>query len=64
MRSLLIGTWRPRGEATVRRVLARIDVDALDRAIGARLAAQQPPPPSPYGGRSSTGSLPVTMSSD
>jgi predicted transposase YbfD/YdcC/AcrR family transcriptional regulator len=35
----------------VRRVLARIDADALDRAIGAWLAAQQPPPagPSPPG---------------
>ena len=42
----------PPGEATVRRVLARIDADALDRAIGAWLAAQQPPPspspPAPY----------------
>jgi predicted transposase YbfD/YdcC len=40
------GTFRPPGEATVRRVLARIDADALDRAIGAWLASQQPPPPS------------------
>jgi predicted transposase YbfD/YdcC len=39
------GTFRPPGEATVRRVLARVDPDALDRAIGAWLAAQQPPPP-------------------
>ena len=39
------GVWRPPGEATVRRVLARIDADALDHAIGAWLAAQQPPPP-------------------
>ena len=33
----------------MRRVLARIDADALDRAIGAWLAGQQPPanPPSP-----------------
>jgi predicted transposase YbfD/YdcC len=31
--------------ATARRVLARVDADALDRAIGAWLAAQQPPPP-------------------
>jgi predicted transposase YbfD/YdcC len=37
--------WRPPGEATVRRVLARVDPDALDRAIGAWLASQQPPPP-------------------
>jgi hypothetical protein len=44
-RDPLTGTWRPPGEATVRRVLARIDADALDRAIGAWLAAQQPPPP-------------------
>ena len=45
------GTFRPPGEATVRRVLARIDADVLDRAVGAWLAAQQPPspatPPSP-----------------
>jgi predicted transposase YbfD/YdcC len=39
--------WRPPGEATVRRVLARVDADALDRAIGAWLASQQPPPASP-----------------
>jgi predicted transposase YbfD/YdcC len=44
-RDPLTGTWRPPGEATVRRVLARIDADALDRAIGAWLAAQQPSPP-------------------
>jgi predicted transposase YbfD/YdcC len=37
--------WRPPGEATVRRVLARVAPDALDRAIGAWLASQQPPPP-------------------
>jgi predicted transposase YbfD/YdcC len=43
----LTGAWRPPGEATVRRVLARIDADALDRAIGAWLAGQQPPPPTP-----------------
>jgi hypothetical protein len=42
-RDLVAGAWRPPGEATVRRVLARIDPDALDRAIGAWLAAQQPP---------------------
>jgi predicted transposase YbfD/YdcC len=39
------GAWQPPGEATVRRVLARIDPDALDRAIGAWLASQQPSPP-------------------
>jgi predicted transposase YbfD/YdcC len=39
------GAFRPPGEATVRRVLARVDPDALDRAIGAWLAAQQPPAP-------------------
>jgi hypothetical protein len=43
----LTGAFRPPGEATVRRVLARIDADALDRAIGAWLASQQPPPPPP-----------------
>jgi predicted transposase YbfD/YdcC len=37
--------FRPPGEATVRRVLARIDADALDRAIGAWLAAQPPSSP-------------------
>ena len=41
----LTGAWQPPGEATVRRVLARIDADALDRAIGTWLAGQQPPPP-------------------
>jgi predicted transposase YbfD/YdcC len=41
------GTFRPPGEATVRRVLARIDADALDRTIGAWLASQQPPPSHP-----------------
>jgi len=44
-RDPLTGTFRPPAEATVRRVLARIDPDALDRAIGAWLAAQQPPTP-------------------
>jgi hypothetical protein len=39
--------WRPPGEATVRRVLARVDPDALDLAIGRWLADQQPPPPQP-----------------
>jgi predicted transposase YbfD/YdcC len=41
-RDPLTGARRPPGEATVRRVLARIDADALDRAIGAWLASQQP----------------------
>ena len=41
----LTGAWQPPAEATVRRVLARIDPDALDRAIGAWLGGQQPPPP-------------------
>jgi predicted transposase YbfD/YdcC len=47
------GAWQPPAEATVRRVLARVDPDALDRAIGAWLAGQQPssaaprPPPAP-----------------
>jgi hypothetical protein len=43
----LTGAWRPPGEATVRRMLASIDPDALDRAIGAWLVDQQPPPPNP-----------------
>jgi predicted transposase YbfD/YdcC len=37
--------YQPPGEATIRRVLARIDADALDHVIGAWLAAQQPSPP-------------------
>jgi DDE_Tnp_1-associated/Transposase DDE domain len=35
--------WRPPSEATVRRVLARVDADALDQLIGCWLATQQPP---------------------
>jgi hypothetical protein len=46
-RDPLTGTGRPPGEATVRRVLARVDPAALDRAIGAWLADQQPPPANP-----------------
>jgi predicted transposase YbfD/YdcC len=51
-REPLTGAFRPPAEATVRRVLARVDPDALDRAVGAWLAAQQPlsptrPPPAP-----------------
>jgi predicted transposase YbfD/YdcC len=46
-RDLLTRAFRPPGEATVRRVLARIDADALDRVIGAWLASQQPPPANP-----------------
>jgi predicted transposase YbfD/YdcC len=37
--------WRPPGEATVRRVLARVDPDALDLVIGRWLADQQAPRP-------------------
>jgi predicted transposase YbfD/YdcC len=37
--------WRPPSEATVRRVLACVDPDALDHVIGRWLADQQPPPP-------------------
>jgi hypothetical protein len=44
-RGPLTGAFRPPGEATVRRVLARVDPDALDRAIGQWLTRQQPPPP-------------------
>jgi hypothetical protein len=43
-RDPLRGAWQPPGEATVRRVLARVDPDALDGAIGRWLADQQPPP--------------------
>jgi hypothetical protein len=35
----LTGAFRPPAEATVRRVLARVDPDALDRAVGAWLAS-------------------------
>jgi predicted transposase YbfD/YdcC len=40
-------SWRPPAEATVRRVLARVDPDALDLVIGRWLADQHPPPPRP-----------------
>jgi DDE_Tnp_1-associated len=40
----LTGAWRPPTEATIRRVLARVDPDTLDQAIGVWLAGQQPPP--------------------
>jgi predicted transposase YbfD/YdcC len=39
--------YRPPAEATVRRVLARVDPDALDLIIGRWLADQQQPPPQP-----------------
>jgi predicted transposase YbfD/YdcC len=41
----LTGAWRPPAEATVRRVLARVDPDTLDQVVGAWLARQQPPVP-------------------
>jgi hypothetical protein len=44
-RDPLTGAFRPPAEATVRRVLACVDPDALDRAIGQWLTRQQPPPP-------------------
>jgi predicted transposase YbfD/YdcC len=44
-RNLLTGAFRPPAEATVRRVLARVDPDALDQVIGRWLA--DPPPPVP-----------------
>jgi predicted transposase YbfD/YdcC len=37
------GAWQPPGEATVRRVLARVDPDVLDQVIGQWLADQHPP---------------------
>jgi predicted transposase YbfD/YdcC len=50
-RDPLTGAVRPPTEATVRRVLAGVDPDALDQAIGRWLAGQQPPagpgPPAP-----------------
>jgi hypothetical protein len=44
-RDPLTGAWRPPAEATVRRVLGRVDPDALDQVIGRWLANQQPPVP-------------------
>jgi predicted transposase YbfD/YdcC len=49
-RDVLRGAYRPPGEATVRRVLARVDPDVLDGVIGRWLADQQPPP-RPWPGR-------------
>ena len=49
-RDPLRGAYQPPGEATVRRVLARVDPDALDLVIGRWLADQQPPP-TPWSGR-------------
>jgi predicted transposase YbfD/YdcC len=46
------GVWRPPGEATVRRVLARVDPDALDGVVGAWLADQRSPPGAGAPGRS------------
>ena len=43
----LTGWVRPPDEATVRRVLATIDADALDTAVGAWLQELHPPPPPP-----------------
>jgi predicted transposase YbfD/YdcC len=40
----LTGAYQPPGEATVRRLLTRLDADALDRVLGGWLADQQPPP--------------------
>jgi predicted transposase YbfD/YdcC len=50
-RDPLTSAWQPPGEATVRRVLARVDPDALDRAIGTWLADQRRPPDSGPPGR-------------
>jgi hypothetical protein len=44
-RDPLTGAWRPPAEGTVRRVLARVDPDALDLVIGRWLTDQQLPPP-------------------
>jgi DDE_Tnp_1-associated len=50
-RDPLTSAWQPPGEATVRRVLARVDPDALDRVIGTWLADQRPAPGSGPPGR-------------
>jgi hypothetical protein len=51
----LTGRFEPPDEATVRRVLERVDAGALDRAVGswlaARLTAVQPPAPTGGGQR-------------
>ena len=44
-RDPLTGAFRPPAEATVRRLLARVDPDVLDQVIGRWLADQQPPVP-------------------
>jgi predicted transposase YbfD/YdcC len=44
-RDPLRGAYRPPGEATVRRVLARVDPEVLDLVIGRWLAGQQRPLP-------------------
>jgi DDE_Tnp_1-associated len=44
-RNPLTGAWRPPAEATVRRVLARVDPEVLDQVIGRWLADQPPPVP-------------------
>jgi hypothetical protein len=54
--------WRPPGEATVRRVLARVDPDALDLAIGRWLADQDQPQPFPPPPRRA-GTIPRAMAS-
>jgi predicted transposase YbfD/YdcC len=46
-RDPLRGAYRPPSEATVRRVLARVDPEVLDRVIGRWLADQQQPLPRP-----------------
>lgn len=43
----LTGRVRPPDEATVRRVLTRVDADALDQAIGGWLHGLDPRPPAP-----------------
>jgi predicted transposase YbfD/YdcC len=47
----LTNTYQPPGEATVRRVLTRIDADALDSALGRWLAQRRPPPAASSSGR-------------
>jgi predicted transposase YbfD/YdcC len=44
-RNPLTGVYQPPREATVRRVLTRIDAAALEGVVAAWLADQQPPPP-------------------
>ena len=48
---VLTGRCPVRDEATIRRVLARVDGDSLDWAVSRWLAARRPEPQAPRGAR-------------